>query len=111
MSAFANAQRFFHACETPLGWEGCKAYVAEGATFEAQSEPLIEVKTVQAYCDWIKGFGTVTAAGAHYELHAQCYDAAKRQAVFFATYHATHVGEGGPLPATHKTPTPTMSIS
>jgi hypothetical protein len=66
MSAFDNAQRFFHACETPLGWEGCKAYVAEGVSFVAQSEPLTEVHTVQAYCEWIKGFGTVTAAGAHY---------------------------------------------
>ena len=74
MFAFENAQRFFHACETPLGWEGCQAYVAEGASFVAQSEPLVEVKTVQAYCEWIKGFGTVTAAGAHYELHAQGYD-------------------------------------
>ena len=103
MSAFDNAQRFFHACETPLGWEGCKAYVAESASFVAQSEPLVEVKTVQAYCEWIKGFGTVTAAGAHYELHAQGYDETKREAVFFATYHATHVGEGGPVPATHQT--------
>ena len=103
MSAFENAQRFFHACETPLGWEGCQAYVADGASFVAQSEPLVEVKTVQAYCEWIKGFGTVTAAGAHYELHAQGYDEAKREAVFFATYHATHVGEGGPVPATHQT--------
>jgi hypothetical protein len=77
--------------------------VAEGATFVAQSEPLTGVNTVQAYCEWIKGFGTVTAAGAHYELHAQGYDDAKREAVFFATYHATHVGEGGPVPATHKT--------
>ncbi len=58
MSAFENAQRFFHACETPLGWEGCKVYVAEGARFVAQSEPLTEVHTVQAYCEWIKGFGT-----------------------------------------------------
>ena len=46
MFAFENAQRFFHACETPLGWEGCQAYVAEGASFVAQSEPLVEVKTV-----------------------------------------------------------------
>jgi len=103
MSAFDNAQRFFHACETPLGWEGCKSYVAEAATFVAQSEPLTGVNTVQAYCEWIKGFGTVTAAGAHYELHAQGYDDVKREAFFFATYHATHVGEGGPVPATDKT--------
>ena len=48
MSAFENAQRFFHACETPLGWEGCKSYVADGAGFVAQSEPLAEVNTVQA---------------------------------------------------------------
>ena len=34
MTAFESATKFFEACETPLGWVGCKAYVAEGATFE-----------------------------------------------------------------------------
>ena len=102
MSAFEVATRFFEACDKPLGWEGCREYVAEGAPFTAQSEPLAEIDTVEAYCEWMKTFGTVTAAGATYELHSSSYDDATRTAVFFATIHATHSGEGGPVPPTGK---------
>lgn len=102
MSAFEVATRFFEACEKPTGWEGCREYVAEGARFTAQSEPLAEIDTVEAYCEWMKTFGTVTAAGATYELHSSSYDDATRTAVFFATIHATHSGEGGPVPPTGK---------
>jgi hypothetical protein len=28
MSAFEDATKFFHACETLKGWAGCKQYVA-----------------------------------------------------------------------------------
>lgn len=102
MSAFENAKKFFEACEAPSGWSGCKQYVAEGAPFEAQSEPLVEVKTVEAYCEWMASFATVTAPGGSYELHAASYDEKMRTAMFFATYHARHTGEGGPVPPTQK---------
>jgi len=102
MTAFENATKFFDACELPGGWAGCKPYVAEGASFTAQSEPLADVKTVEAYCEWMYGFATVTAPGATYELHASAYDEKTRTAIFFATYHAKHSGAGGPVPPTHK---------
>lgn len=102
MSAFENAKKFFEACEAPLGWDGCKDYVEEGAPLIAQSEPLAEITTVEGYCDWMKAFGTVTAPGATYTLHAAGWDDARRTALFFATYHATHSGEGGPVPPTNK---------
>ena len=102
MTAFENAIRFFEACEAPEGWAGCKAYVAEGASFTAQSEPLADVKTVEAYCEWMYGFATVTVPGATYEPHVSAYDEKTRTAIFFATYHATHSGAGGPVPPTHK---------
>ena len=56
MSAFENAKKFFHACEAPLGWESCKPYVAEGASFSSQCEPLTEIDTVKAYSEWVAGF-------------------------------------------------------
>ncbi len=102
MSRFDVARKFFEACETPLGWEGCQTFVAEGAKFSAQSEPLIEVTTVEGYCEWMKAFGTITAPGATYELHTASYDEATNQACFFATYHARHTGDGGPVPPTNK---------
>lgn len=102
MTAFENATQFFTACDAPSGWAACQPYVAEGATFTAQSEPLAEVTTVEAYCNWLYGLGTVTLPGASYELHAAAYDEKTRTAIFFATYHAKHTGNGGPVPPTQK---------
>ena len=102
MSAFENAERFFIACETSKGWAGCEEFVAEGASFTAQSEPLAEIGTVEAYCDWMAGFGNTTAPGATYDLHVSCFDEPTRTAVFFATFNAKHTGEGGPVPPTQK---------
>jgi hypothetical protein len=102
MSAFDVAKEFFKACDGGAGWEGCKQYVSEGATFEAQSEPLVDIKTVEAYCEWSKGFGTVIAPGASYDLHASSFDQGTKTAIFFATFHAKHTGEGGPVPPTGK---------
>ena len=101
MTAFENAKKFFHACEAPEGWAGCQQYVADNAPFSAQSEPLVEITTVQAYCEWMAGFATL-APGATYDLHTSSYDEQNRAAVFFATYHARHTGEGGPVPPTQK---------
>ena len=78
MTAFENAKKFFIACETPEGWAGCKQFVADNATFTAQSEPLVDIDTVEAYCEWMAGFGTITAPGATYDLHTSSYDEARR---------------------------------
>ena len=102
MKSFEVATKFFEACEAPLGWEGCKQYVQDEATFAAQSEPLAEIDTVQGYCDWMHGFGTVTSPEGSYELHSSSYDENASTAVFFATYHGKHTGEGGPVPPTNK---------
>jgi hypothetical protein len=102
MTEFDRAKQFFAACEAPLGWEGCSEFVADNASFVAQSEPLASIKTVQEYCDWMYGFGTVTAPGATYDLHTSSYDESTRTAVFFATYHARHTGDGGPVAATNR---------
>lgn len=63
MNLFKNAKKFFHTCESMKGWDACKDMVAENAEFNAQCGPLAEVKTVNAYVDWLTGFGTITAPG------------------------------------------------
>ena len=61
------ARKFFEACETGKGWDGCKAYCKPDATFSAQAEPLADVKTLQQYTDWMKGLLTFIPNG-RYEL-------------------------------------------
>jgi hypothetical protein len=102
MSAFENATKFFHACESLKGWDGCQQYVAPGAPFSAQSEPLVDVKTVEAYAEWMAGLGKNPLKGCSYDLHASAYDERNKTAVFFATFTGSHVGDGGPVPPTHK---------
>lgn len=100
MTAFDTATNFFDACESLKGWEGCREYVADGATFEAQSEPLVDVNTVEAYCEWIAGLGGGPLPGCGYDLHAAAYDDSTQTALFFATFKGKHSGDGGPVPAT-----------
>jgi hypothetical protein len=57
---------------------------------------------VEDYVGWVLGFGTI-APGCRYELHTSSFDEENNTALFFATYIATHTGEGGPVPPTHKT--------
>mgnify|MGYP006286784893 CR=1 FL=1 len=102
MDTFAVAEAFFHACESLKGWQGCREFVAAGATFTAQCEPLVEVDTVEAYCEWMAGLGQGPLQGCHYELHSSSWDGATQTALFFATFHGAHTGEGGPVPATGK---------
>jgi hypothetical protein len=102
MPAFETATNFFHACESLQGWEGCKQYVALGARFSAQSEPLVEIDTVEGYANWMAGFGNGVVPGCGYTLHSSSYDEATRTAIFFATFTGTHTGDGGPVSPTNK---------
>jgi len=102
MTPFNIATKFFHACEGLQGWEGCSQFVADGASFEAQCEPIADINTVEAYCDWMAGLGAGPLAGCSYELHTSAYDEDSATAIFFATFTASHVGEGGPVPATNQ---------
>tara|TARA_B110001454_G_C12437102_1_gene316171 strand:+ start:319 stop:513 length:195 start_codon:yes stop_codon:yes gene_type:complete len=48
-----QAQKFFEACETRNGWEGCKDYCQPQATFSAQADALGGVDTLEGYTDWM----------------------------------------------------------
>lgn len=100
MTLFEVATSFFNACESLEGWEGCRKYVAENATFEAQCEPLTDISSVEAYCEWMAGLGRGPLIGCSYELHSSAYDENNNSALFFATFNGKHTGEGGPVPPT-----------
>jgi len=102
MSKMDIATQFFHACEGLKGSSGCEQYVAQDAVFQAQSEPIADIKTVLDYCDWMQGLGEGPLKGCDYEIAASSFDESNSTALFFATFHGTHNAEGGPVTATGK---------
>jgi len=95
------AEQFFVACETGKGWAACSAWCTPDATFSAQAEPLADVKTLAQYADWMKAISSVFP-GAHYDLKSFAVDAERNNVSAYAVFHATHTGEGGPVPPTGK---------
>jgi predicted ester cyclase len=97
----ATARDFFEACETGQGWEVCREWCHDGATFSAQSDALADVTTLRGYCDWMKKLLGPLPDG-HYELKAFAADEKRSRVVAAAVFHGTHAGEGGPVPPTGK---------
>jgi predicted ester cyclase len=95
------AKRFFEACETGKGWEGCKAFCTSNATFSAQAEPLANMKTLAEYTEWMKGLLTILPNG-RYEVKAFATDDQRKSVSAFGIFSGTHTGQGGPVPPTGK---------
>lgn len=101
MTQFETAQAFFEACETGKGWEICKSWCAEDATFACQADALAETTTLAAYCEWMKGLLTPIPDG-RYVLTSFALDEARNTAVATAAFHGTQTGPGGPVAPTGK---------
>ena len=93
------AEAFFDACETGKGWEVCSAYCTPNATFSAQAEPLLDVKTLAQYTEWMKGIMQVLP-DARYEVKSFATDSARNNVAAYAIFSGTHSGEGGPVAPT-----------
>ena len=93
------AEAFFDACETGKGWDVCRAYCMPNATFSAQAEPLLDVKTLAQYTDWMKGMLTVLS-DTRYEVKSFATDSARNNVAAYAVFHGKHTGQGGPVPPT-----------
>jgi steroid delta-isomerase-like uncharacterized protein len=93
------AEAFFDACETGKGWEVCSAYCTPDATFSAQAEPLLAVKTLADYTTWMKGVLTFMP-DARYEVQSFATDNTRNNVAAYAVFSGTHTGAGGPVPPT-----------
>ena len=96
------ANKFFVACETGKGWEGCNAYCKPDATFSAQAEPLLEIKSLAGYADWMKAILGPLQDG-RYTLKSFATDNDRKNVCAYAVFTGTHSGQGGPVPPTGKT--------
>jgi predicted ester cyclase len=94
-----EAAAFFDACESGKGWEVCSAYCTPSATFSAQAEPLLEIKTLEQYTEWMKGIMKVLP-DARYEVKSFAPDSARNNVAAYAVFSGTHTGQGGPVPPT-----------
>ena len=93
------AHEFFVACEAGKGWNGCKAFCRPGATFSAQAEPLVGIKTLEQYSDWMKGLLAILPDGK-YEVRSFAVDGERKNVCAWGVFTGTHTGEGGPTPPT-----------
>jgi predicted ester cyclase len=93
------AEEFFAACETGKGWDVCSKYCTPNATFTAQAEPLLDMKTLADYTNWMKGIMTVLP-DAYYEVKSFAADTMRNNVAAYGVFHGTHTGEGGPVPPT-----------
>ncbi len=96
-----TAQGFFEAWEAGKGWEACTHYCKPDASFSAQAEPLDDVKTLEAYANWMKALVGIMP-DASYDLKSWAVDAERNNVSAYAVFSATHTGEGGPCPPTGK---------
>ena len=100
MSAMSeSAKAFFEACETGKGWDVCRQFRRPDATFSAQASALADVRTLEAYTNWMKGLFTPVPDG-RYELRSFAVDEARGNVTAYAVFRGTHTGEGGPVPPT-----------
>ena len=95
------ARQFFDACETGRGWAGCKPFCTPDATFSAQSEPLADTHSLQAYAEWMAGL-LHALPDARYTIKSFATDEATASVCAFAIFSGTHTGTGGPQPPTGK---------
>lgn len=102
MSIAQNAHAFFDACETGKGWEDCKQYCSDGATFSAQADALADVSTVEGYTEWMKGL-FVPIPDGHYELKSFAVDEKRGNVTASAVFHGSHTVDAGNGAPTGKT--------
>ena len=95
MSMEQKARDFFEACETGGGWDACKAYCHDGASFACQADALAETTTLEGYAEWMKGLLGPIPDG-RYELTAFAADDERGTVVAAAVFHGTQTGAGGP---------------
>ncbi len=101
MSIKETARAFFESCETGEGWDGCKQYCKNDAGFSAQSEPLLELRSLEDYANWMRDLLGPIPDG-HYDLKSFAVDEERRNVCAYAVFKGTQTGEGGPVAPTGK---------
>jgi len=102
MTMRQTAYDFFDACETGKGWDVCKKWCSDGATFSAQADALADVSSLEGYTEWMKGL-LVPVPDGHYELKSFAVDEERGNVTAAAVFHGTHTVDAGNGAPTGKT--------
>jgi predicted ester cyclase len=102
MSITESAAAFFDACDTGKGWDVCKQWSHDDASFSCQADALASITTVEEYAGWMIGMFT-PIPDMHPEIKSLATDQERNSVVVFAVVHGTQTGEGGPVTPTGNT--------
>lgn len=92
------AARFIDACDAGRGWDACRRFCHEDATFSVQADALAGVDTLEAYTEWAKGLlGPIPDAG--YDLKGLAANEKSGIVCGFSVFRGTNTG-AGPVPPT-----------
>ncbi len=97
MSMKDTAQKFADACDCGKGWEVCKEWCHEGATFSVQAEALADISTLEGYVEWAKSLLT-PMPDARYEPISLAVDEERGRATVVSVFLGTHTVDAGSPP-------------
>ena len=97
MSMRQIALEFFDACETGKGWDVCKQYCHEGASFACQADALAEISTLEGNTGCTKGL-LGPMPDIHYELNFFGIDEERSTVCGAAIIRGTHTEDAGSPP-------------
>ena len=84
MDNLTKARAFFEACDYGKGWTSCKIYCHENASFETEAETLVEIDTLDTYCDWMVEALAMFDETVEIEVKSEAYADKKDIALIYA---------------------------
>jgi hypothetical protein len=93
MTMYETAEKFFEACEAGQGWNGCKEYCSENASFAAEAVALEDIKTVEGYAEWMRVLYD-RVSNVSYDVRAFAADDPRNVVLAFGVFHGTPIGDG-----------------
>jgi SnoaL-like protein len=93
MTRIEVAEKFFEACETGEGWQGCEKYCADNAIFAAEAVSLEKIKTLEGYADWMRALYD-RVSDVSYEVKGFALDESRDTVLAFGVFHGTPIGDG-----------------
>lgn len=88
-----TAEKFFEACEAGHGWDGCKIYCSDTASFSAEAVALEDIKTLEDYTEWMRVLYD-RVSDVSYDIKGFAMDESRNVVLAFGVFHGTPIGDG-----------------